>query len=513
LRFFVLALVLLIAKASADDQAHLGLLSIYELPAWKALLHYKSDESVIGAGSAFFLSHNGHKDPQAELKATIEALKNDPKTQCKYPARLDFLLKNGAIDKNDLPKSNCGDYKIYLQKVPFDRVYAVFVAEDQAHPASIMGHTILKIAGEDSDGITREHSFSFMALMGENGNLKRYINAVLNGSEGSYVLAPYQKTIETYIDRENRSLWEFELNLTSEAKDRLKKHLWELKETPILYQFITHNCNTAIEAILNAADQSFSDDKYWFFSTPIEYLQDLSEKGNIENVYLHPSKSERESIAFFGAYYPLNTPRSSRISIEGFKRGVRIGVSPVYRDKRSISNASAIEYDSKLLEIKARFDEDGASLETLNFISMESIGDYRAIGLSKAFRLALEENGRDRLGGAIEWGRGVGFSPLSGATIYSVGKIGAGYDGKADFFAAIDTGIIARLGDDAKLLANYERFWDSDKKYRGFNGALNAFAAFALSRDFDIHIGLERNFNDQNDRARTIISFGFSRYF
>jgi hypothetical protein len=73
--------------------------------------------------------------------------------------------------------------------------------------------------------------------------------------------------------------------------------------------------------------------------------------------------------------------------------------------------------------------------------------------------------------------------------------------------------IKARLGDDAKLLANYERFWDSDNKYRGFNGALNAFAAFALSRDFDIHIGLERNFNDLNDRARTIISFGFSRYF
>lgn len=483
------------------------------LLAWKALLHYKGEASVIGAESPFFIASNGHSDPLAELNATSAALKNDPKTQCKYPARLDFLLKNGAIDANNLPIASCDDYQEYLQKVPFDRVYAVFVAEDQAHPASIMGHTILKIAGEDNDGATREHSFSFMALMGENGNLRRYISAVLNGSEGSYVLAPYQNTIETYINGENRSLWEFELNLTSDAKDRLKKHLWELKETPINYQFIAHNCNTAIEAILNAADQSFSDDKYWFFSTPTEYLQDLSEKGKIENVYLRPSKNERESMALFGAYYPLNTAKASRISIEGFKRGARISVSPVYRDKRSVSNASAIEYDSKLLEIKARFDDDGASLETLNFISMESIGDYRAIGLSKAFRLALEENGRDRLSGAVEWGRGVGFSPLNDATIYAVGKVGAGYDGKADFFAAIDTGIIARLGDDAKLLANYERFWDSDKKYRGFNGALSVFAAFAISQDVDIHIGLEQNFNDLNDRSRAIVSLGFSGYF
>ncbi|MDR1451727.1 MAG: hypothetical protein LBI57_05300 [Helicobacteraceae bacterium] len=138
---------------------HKGLLSGEGLSAWKAALHYKGEASVIGAKSPFFISPNGHSDPNA---------------QCKYPARLNLALTYGAIKLSDMPDINCKDYEIYLQKVPFDRVYIVFVAEDSDAAESQMGHTILKIAGEDENNITREHSFSFMALMGENGNLARY---------------------------------------------------------------------------------------------------------------------------------------------------------------------------------------------------------------------------------------------------------------------------------------------------------------------------------------------------
>ncbi|MDR3347149.1 MAG: DUF4105 domain-containing protein, partial [Helicobacteraceae bacterium] len=175
--------------------AYEGLLANGGLSGWKALLHYKGEASVIGAGSPFFISPNGHKDYIAELNATIEALKNDPNTQCKYPARVDLLLEYKAIEIDDPLFTICEDYQEYLRKVPFDRIYLVFTAEDQSSPASIMGHTVLKIAGEDINGVTREHSFSFMALMSQSGNFKRYINAVLNGSEGAYALSPYSETI------------------------------------------------------------------------------------------------------------------------------------------------------------------------------------------------------------------------------------------------------------------------------------------------------------------------------
>ncbi|MDR1285105.1 MAG: DUF4105 domain-containing protein [Campylobacteraceae bacterium] len=484
------------------------------LPEWKTLLHYKNGKSAIGAGSSFFLSLNGYKDPNAELEATITALLNDPKAQCKYPARLDFLLENGALTSNQLPKSDCEEYEIYLQKVPFERIYAVFVAEDQSNPASIMGHTILKIVGQDSDGITREHSFSFMALMNENGNLKRYVNTILNGSEGSYVLAPYHKTIETYIYNEQRSLWEFELNLSLKAKKRLRKHLWEIKETPILYQFITHNCNTAIEMVLSAADTTFSDNKHWLFSTPIEYLQELDQKDKIKSVFMQPSKSDREAIVHFGTYYPLDTPSVSRVTIEGFDGGFRLGMLPSYRDKRTVSNAGIIEYDSKILELEARFDKNSVNLERLNLIALESIGDYRIIGSSKAFRLALEESRQKHLGSVFEWGRGIGFSPLNDMTIYTIGKMGAIYDGEADFFAMVNTGIIAYFGTNAKLLASYEHFWDSNVKYRDFKKQLNIFTAYApFSYDWDIYTGLKLGSNGSNSHSETVLSVGFSIYF
>jgi hypothetical protein len=485
-----------------------GCLHANQNAEWEALLHYKNGKSVIKGESPFFLSANGYKNSTAELEATITALLSDSNAQCRYPARLEFLLENGVIEASRLPKSDCKEYEIYLQKVPFERVYTVFVAEDQSNPASIMGHTILKIAGEDESGVTREHSFSFMALMNESGNLKRYINAVLNGSDGSYVLAPYYETIETYIYNERRSLWEFELNLSNKAKMRLKKHLWELKETPISYQFITHNCNTAIEAILSAADKTFGDDKYWLFSTPIEYLQELDQRDKIKSVAMKPSKNDGESMARFGVYYPLNAPSSSRASIEGFKDGFRLGILPIYRDKRTLSNASATQYDSKILELEARFDKEGVNLERLNLIAMESIGDYRVIGLSKSFRLALEEGRQKHLGGVFEWGRGAGFSPLNGATIYAIGKIGAAYDGKADFFAVANIGLIAHLSANVKLLASYERFWDSNVKYRDFKEELSVFALYApLSLEWDIHTELEL----KDSKADALV--GFSIYF
>jgi hypothetical protein len=467
---------------------------------WEALLHYKNGKSVIGGESPFFLSSEGYQNSTAELEATIAALSNNPNAQCRYPARLEFLLESGRIKANELPKSDCEEYKTYLQKVPLERVYAVFVAEDQSNPASIMGHTILKIAGEDESGA--EHSFSFMALMNESGNLKRYINAVLNGSEGSYVLAPYYETTKTYIYSEQRSLWEFELDLSVKAKERLKKHLWELKETPIQYQFITHNCNTAIEMILSAADKTFGGE-YLLFQTPVEYLQELSQNDKIKSVSMKPSKNDSESIARFGIYYPLNAPSASRVAIEGFDGGFRLSILPSYRDKRALSNASAVQYDSKILELEARFDKDGVSFEKLNLIAMESIGDYRVVGLSKSFRFAFEE----RLGGVFEWGRGIEFSPSSDMTIYTIGKIGAAYKRKADFFAAANVGVIAHVGTNTKLLASYEHFWHSSVK--DLEDELSVFALYApLSLEWDIHTQLKLKKDNEAD-----VSVGFSVYF
>ncbi|MDR2638969.1 MAG: DUF4105 domain-containing protein [Helicobacteraceae bacterium] len=499
-----------------------GLLSDKGLLKWKAALHYKGEASVIGAKSPFFLSAKGHSDPIAELNAAIDALKSDPNAQCKYPARLDLLLKQGAIELNDLPSATCDDYQTYLRKVPFDRVYIVFVAEDHSAAESQMGHTILKIAGEDDQNITREHSFSFMALMRENGNFTRYISAVFDGTEGSYVLAPYAKTIETYIYGANRSLWEFEIILSDEAKERLRKHLWELKETPILYQFITHNCNTAIEAILNAADGRYADDKHWLFATPVEYLQLLEERDLIGDISVRPSAIDKVYFAQNRSFYPLNAPSASRVSVHIFDGGFTIEAMPNYRDMRSVANASAIEVENKLIEIAALYENDKAYLERLDLIAMKTIADFTNAGSSKLFRLGVETSGRDRLSPFAEWGRGAGIAPFEGVLLYAMPRVGFAQGKRANLYAAIETGAIARVGTRSKILINYTRFFDVNKDYRGFEGELNAHIVFAPTKDYDISVAYRSRFDrddrfepfDRGDRnGRDRLSIGASVYF
>lgn len=476
------------------------LLSSEGLLEWKALLHYKGEASVIGAKSPFFIAPNGYADPFAELNATIGALKNDPNAQCTYPARLDLLLKQNAIGLDDLPIATCGDYQEYLQKVPFDRVYLVFTAEDHTSPASIMGHTIVKIAGEDQDGVTREHSFAFMALMSQSGNLARYINAVFSGTEGGYVLSPYQETIQTYIYGEARSLWEFELVLSSGAKERLRKHLWELKQTPISYQFITHNCNTAMEAILNAADPRFADNERRLFATPVEYLQMLEARGAIRSVSVRPSAIDKAYFAQGKTFYPLNVPSASRFSVQIYEGGFKLSAMPTYRDIRSVSNASAVEFENKLIEVTARYENDKARLEKLDLIAMKTIADYSAAGLSKRFRLGIDESDADRLSPVLEWGRGAGVSPIEGATLYALGTIGYAQGKRANPYALIEAGAIARLGDWAKLSIDYTRFFDADDRYRGFKAESNAYIAYAVSRDCEVNLAYSRRF-EQTDRG------------
>jgi hypothetical protein len=499
-------LICLFADQDGGDTVSNGLLSDEGLSAWKALLHYKGEASVIGAKSPFFISPNGHGDPIVELNAAIEALKNDPNARCTYPARLDFLLKSGVITISDLPGATCEEYDEYVRKVPFDRVYIVFAAEDHSAAESQMGHTIVKIAGEDENNTTREHSFSFMALMSENGNLTRYISAVWSGTEGSYVLAPYSKTVQTYIYGEKRSLWEFELNMSDEAKNRLKKHLWELKGTPINYQFITHNCNTAIEAVLNAVDQNFADNKHLFFATPTEYLKLLQERGLIKSVSVRPSEIDRAYFARGRAFYPLDAPNASRALIEGFDGGFRLSLMPTYRDMRSVADASSAESENKLTEIIARYEDSEARLETLNLIAMKTIADYKTTDASRLFRLGVEESAGDRLSPFFEWGRGLGVSPFDGAIAYVMPRIGFAQSKKPNLYAAAEAGAVVRIGDYAKAIVSYERYFDGDGDYRAFNERLNAYLTIAVSGEWDIRAGYEKRLD-----GRVLI--GTSLYF
>ena len=92
---------------------------IYRHPYWLKLLHFYSFGESVGQwsfksdveSSSFFLSSNGKRDPQAELKATLKALLatsvDDPNqhARCKFVARFNWL--RSKLDFPELPKQEC----------------------------------------------------------------------------------------------------------------------------------------------------------------------------------------------------------------------------------------------------------------------------------------------------------------------------------------------------------------------------------------------------------------------
>ncbi|MDR1451726.1 MAG: hypothetical protein LBI57_05290 [Helicobacteraceae bacterium] len=185
---------------------------------------------------------------------------------------------------------------------------------------------------------------------------------------------------------------------------------------------------------------------------------------------------------------------------------------PNYRDIQSVSNASPAESENKLLELIAGYEDNKARLKTFNLIAMKTISDFGAAGSSKLFRVGLETNANDRLSPFFEWGRGLGVSPFDGAVVYITPRIGFAQGRKANPFAAVEVGAIARIAERAKALMDYARFYDADDSYRGFKGEFNARVVFAPSYDYDLSLACSRRFEgggEYKDRFAIGASFYF----
>lgn len=243
------------AEYTFEQLKELSLPETYSSVEWKNLLHYDNEKSVINKESNFFLSSDGFKNPQAEYLATLKAITENIKQQdnhaiCKYPARFDYILHSLNLKKQDFNLPICKDYQEYRKKVPIDSVSVVFAAESNRSPSSMMGHAFLKLQGTNENGL-KEHSFSYFAAFNIENSLQFYIDIITTGIDGAYILSPYKNKIDEYLIGEKRSLWEFDINLTTEEIERLKSHIWELKGHNIKYSLVSHNCNTAVVSIFN----------------------------------------------------------------------------------------------------------------------------------------------------------------------------------------------------------------------------------------------------------------------
>jgi len=249
---------------------------LYNLPTFKALLHYKDKFYITDKN--FFLSKN--HTLKNELIADIKGFKKSPKEyinidnhpQCVFPARFLFVKKELNISNSYFPKVECKNLKIYEKKAPADKISLVFASENIKSPSSMMGHTFFKYEGKNYAGREVSHAISFYTFINTINPIVLLYENSISGMDGFFILKPYREILNNYLNKENRNLWEFELALSPYQKNIIYYHIWELKNPKMKYYFTSYNCASVVFYILATAKPTIlKEDKFWL--TPLSVIK------------------------------------------------------------------------------------------------------------------------------------------------------------------------------------------------------------------------------------------------
>lgn len=256
---------------------------------WNLLLHNVNGTSEID-DEKFFFAKDGKNSAQSELNATIDALFsesvfNDSSAACRFPARRDWLIERLNITM--LPKAECREFDKVLNRLKPKSVTLVFPSAHINSPASMFGHTFLRInSAYDSKLLSYAVNYAADADPDKENAVIFAIKGLFGGYFGKYSLLPYYDKLKEYRDSEQRDIWEYDLNFNEEETLRMLKHIWELNETHSYYYFFTQNC---------------SYNMLWFLEIAREevHLRDYFSNQIIPLETLHAAKSEKLIVDYF----------------------------------------------------------------------------------------------------------------------------------------------------------------------------------------------------------------------
>ncbi|OZB20115.1 MAG: hypothetical protein B7X58_01640 [Marinobacter sp. 34-60-7] len=274
--------------------------NLHEHPVWLTLGHYHQD--TLGSGftsqaddPAFFLSENGKTSPEAELQATLEAIRQpgggDDHARCRFPAR-DAWLR----EQLDLPNTpvDCPAYDEWAETLNTEKVTLVFAASYLNSPSSMFGHTFLRLDPPQDDEETDlllANTISYAADAAEHDSeLLFAYRGIFGGYPGITAIQPYYEMIRLYNDIEHRDLWEYTLNLTQPEVDTLLAHTWEIQDKNFDYYFFDENCAYRLLALIDAARPGTDLlDEVSTHAIPSDTVRWVRDAGLVESIHYRPS--------------------------------------------------------------------------------------------------------------------------------------------------------------------------------------------------------------------------------
>lgn len=383
-RIIILILICIICKQGFTKGFQFDELTENQQRIWKSLLHYDHGTSLISEDSNFFLCKNGAKDPNCELQSTIDFFNQNSLNSCLYPARYYFLTGN-------LPHKDCNDYNEFKKYVGIDQIYLVFASEDANSPISSMGHIFAMVEGENGLKLRKKYNFGFVTSITDSTEI--ILNFLQNNLDGAYSLKPYYDTVYNYISKENRSLWEYKLDLSQDQLDFLTLHIFELKNANIKYSFLTHNCASGISKVLAVADPRLDYNANKPYITPTEYLQFVESTGLIKEINVRPSPEESYAIQENHMSDPTKTrlPFRFETGYVHFRdtNGLLLNITPILSNIFDDQKASYNLSESKFLNFETYLNTHGFVINRFDLIKLYRIANIATYTPSLNFNISF----------------------------------------------------------------------------------------------------------------------------
>lgn len=270
--------------------------NLAERREWRALLHDRFTLDGTGTRSdiddaRFFLAPTGPTDPRAELAATLRAfftadeVGGDPQpAQCAFRARYQWLRHELEFDDRRLPPQPCTRFQQWLQQLNAESATLVFSSAYLNNPASLFGHTLLRLDRRNQTEQTRllAYAVNYAANDADSHGLMYAVDGMTGGFQGQFNIQPYYQLVRTYSDLESRDIWEYHLNLSSAQFQRLLEHVWELRGIHFDYYFLKENCAWQLLTLLEVADPSLRlSDQFVLWTLPPDTLRLLVQQSDL----------------------------------------------------------------------------------------------------------------------------------------------------------------------------------------------------------------------------------------
>ncbi len=275
-------------------------------PYWHRLIHYRK----IGFGGYlsevddpnFFLAPNGKHDPEAELQATLAAFHSpssiDPSVEpapCSFIARYHWLKQHVDLSYLQLSISSCQRYTRWVNELNPESVSVIFPSAYMNNPASMFGHTFLRInqIGQTSGTTILAYTINYAANVPPNPGIEYAFKGIFGWYHGRFSTLPYYMKIQEYQDLENRDMWEYQLTLTKKQTLRMLRHVWELRNIYFDYFFIKENCAYHLLSLLEVANpQLHLTEHFTFWTVPANTIRWIARQpGLVKATTFRPSQS------------------------------------------------------------------------------------------------------------------------------------------------------------------------------------------------------------------------------